>query len=339
MKPSDVSFEMTTVVWRPDGLQLAVGCDDGTVVLCEIESGRMLPDRRNSLRHDHCITAMHWAPILKAGVVNEAQSVDKQRCRKVPGTFSDCWSSRDTISQSKIQFQGRASRFLAINGEAMDTDTLLVTADERGFVALWWMGSVLLTRIDVRKHFGEEEFRILDSMGHQQGDTGDFRVEQVNFAADLSLFFVLLVFFNGGSGQLDNAMDGKVESKLYRMLALDMTAIQHIHEDVALVASTVDCVHTLLHQIASYGRQMSTEWKNATRIFELKMGLIGPLYEKYACEDLPQKDMLSVLVTGITPPALAQYFAQDIQEMASRHLCFCWNCNVTNLFALFRLCD
>ncbi|KAG6972155.1 hypothetical protein JG687_00001645 [Phytophthora cactorum] len=61
---------------------------------------------------------------------------------------------------------------------------------------------------------------------------------------------------------------------------------------------------------------MTTEWKNATRIFELKMGLIGSLYEKYACEDPPQVDMLSEVVTGITAPALAQYFAQDIQEMS-----------------------
>lgn len=57
------------------------------------------------------------------------------------------------------------------------------------------------------------------------------------------------------------------------------------------------------------------QWKNATRIFELKMGLIGSLYEKYACADPPQVDMLAISATGITTPALAQYFAQDIQEI------------------------
>lgn len=57
------------------------------------------------------------------------------------------------------------------------------------------------------------------------------------------------------------------------------------------------------------------QWKNATRIFELKMGLMGSLYEKYARDQPPQVDMLTIAATGIASPALAQYFAQDIQEM------------------------
>ncbi len=44
------------------------------------------------------------------------------------------------------------------------------------------------------------------------------------------------------------------------------------------------------------------------------MSLIGSLYEKYGRQQTPQVDMVAVVVTGIVPPALAQYFAQDIQE-------------------------
>lgn len=45
------------------------------------------------------------------------------------------------------------------------------------------------------------------------------------------------------------------------------------------------------------------------------MGLLESLYEKYDCQDPPQVDMISVLVSGVASPALSQYFAQDIQEM------------------------
>ncbi|CAH0482588.1 unnamed protein product [Peronospora belbahrii] len=314
INPSDVSFEMMTLAWRPDGLQLAVGCDDGDVAIFEIESGEILPQRRSNFCHKHCITAMHWAQATRDGTLNR-DSTAKRRRRKVCGAVGNFWSSHDTMSQSKVKFQHRASRFLGDDCKTAHPDTLLVTADERGFIALWWMGRVLLTRIDVSKHFTDDEFRILDSMGHQRGEAGGFRVEQVSFAPDLSFISVVLVFMGDGSGQAGKAVDEK-ESKLYRILALDMTAVCDILEDVALVANIIDCVNTLFDQIALYSRQVSTEWKNATRIFELKMGLIGLLYEKYACEDLPQEDMLSVLVTGITPPALAQYFAQDIQEMS-----------------------
>ncbi|POM80865.1 Anaphase-promoting complex component Cut20/Apc4 [Phytophthora palmivora] len=313
IKPSDVGFEMLTLTWKPDGLQLAVGCDEGNVAIFEIESGEILPERSSNFRHEHCITAMHWTKLseLRASTFN---SSNKRRRGNVSGKD---WSSSGLISQSKLQFRRRSSRFLqGYNEETTGgDDTILVTADERGFIALWWMGRVLLTRIDVSKYFAEEEFQVMESMGCQRSDTSCFRIERVDLAPDLSLLFVLLAFSSDRSNQ-DAGIDGSSATKLHRMMTLDMTAIQHVNEDVALVASSVDQVQAILSRIATVCKQMVTEWKNATRIFELKMGLIGSLYEKYACEDPPQVDMLSVVVTGITAPALAQYFAQDIQEMS-----------------------
>ncbi|KAL4173672.1 hypothetical protein KRP22_005621 [Phytophthora ramorum] len=315
IKPSDVAFEMVTLAWRPDGLQLAVGCGEGDVAIFEIESGETLPERRSSSRHEHYITAMHWAQINEVESPSTGSGSRNKRCRrKVSGSLTDA-SSGDFTSQSKLQFRRRSSRFLAgYSDEVVGENTVLVTADAGGFIALWWMGSVLLTRIDIRTHFTDEEVQSMESMGHQRGDTSGFRIERVDLAPDLSLLFVLVVFPSCSQG--GDSVDGGSQTKLHRMLTLDMTGIERINEDVALVASTIDRVHTILNRIVTTGKQMTTEWKNAMRIFELKMGLIGSLYEKYACEDPPQVDMLSVVVSGITAPALAQYFAQDIQEMS-----------------------
>ncbi|KAL4105701.1 hypothetical protein PRIC1_003760 [Phytophthora ramorum] len=315
IKPSDVAFEMVTLAWRPDGLQLAVGCGEGDVAIFEIESGETLPERRSSSRHEHYITAMHWAQINEVESPRTGSGSRNKRCRrKVSGSLTGA-SSGDFTSQSKLQFRRRSSRFLAgYSDEVVGENTVLVTADAGGFIALWWMGSVLLTRIDIRTHFTDEEVQSMESMGHQRGDTSGFRIERVDLAPDLSLLFVLVVFPSCSQG--GDSVDGGSHTKLHRMLTLDMTGIERINEDVALVASTIDRVHTILNRIVTTGKQMTTEWKNAMRIFELKMGLIGSLYEKYACEDPPQVDMLSVVVSGITAPALAQYFAQDIQEMS-----------------------
>ncbi|ETL38805.1 hypothetical protein L916_09692 [Phytophthora nicotianae] len=315
VKPSDVGFEMMTLAWKPDGLQLAVGCDEGDVAIFEIESGEILPGRQSNFRHENCITAMHWAQISEAELSISCTN-SKRRHQKAIEASGDVWKAPALISQSKLQFRHRSSRFLKgfTQDHAID-DTVLVTADERGYIALWWMGRVLLTRIDVSKHFAEEEFKIMESMNHQRDDINCFRIERADLSPDLSLLFVLLAFSSKRSSQ-NAGKEGQGETKLHRIVALDMTSIQYIHEDVALVANTIDRVHKILNQIATTSRQMTMEWKNATRIFELKMGLIGSLYEKYACEDPPQVDMLSVVVTGITAPALAQYFAQDIQEMS-----------------------
>ncbi|KAI9913450.1 hypothetical protein PsorP6_005444 [Peronosclerospora sorghi] len=308
--PSDVGLKMMTLSWKPDGLQLGVGCDGGDVVIFDIESGTSLPKRCGTLCHKCCITAMHWVELS----IPTAKKKHSSSQRNVSGAVE----SVDAMSHPKFHFRSRAQRFFsAENAGVATSDTLLVTADEGGCIALWWMGTVLLTRLDVMKHFTDEEFRALDAIGQPQHATAShFRIERVKVAPDLSLVFVLLVFYKNTNHGATSPVNELANTKLYRMLTLNITAIQQIHEDVALVASSIDRVYILFNAIASHGKQMKNEWKAATTIFELKMGLIGSLYEKYACEDSPQSDMLSMLVTGITPPALAQYFAQDIQEMS-----------------------
>ncbi|RLN50116.1 hypothetical protein BBJ28_00003897 [Nothophytophthora sp. Chile5] len=319
VKPSDVGFEMVVLEWRPDGLQLAVGCDEGDVAVLEIESGELLPERRalrESFRHEHSVTAMHWVQVnsSEAKMASSSRS-DKRRRRK---------TATEPTSQSKTQFGRRANRFLAGLGDgvASNQDTVLATADTQGHVALWWMGKVLLARIDVRTYFSVEEERLLKPSGRREDVTNPgFRIERVHMAPDLSLLFVLLVFStsdgNSDDGHIPSKSTENADGSQYRVLTLDLSAIQRLHEDVARTAETVDYVHTLLDGMVLAGRQLPTEWKSATRIFELKMGLMGSLYEKYACEDPPQVDMLSVVASGITSPALAQYFAQDIQELVS----------------------
>ncbi|GMF33138.1 unnamed protein product [Phytophthora fragariaefolia] len=307
--PSNVGFEMVALAWKPDGLQLAVGSDEGDVAVFEIESGEIIPESRSNHRHEHCITAMCWTQIDEVDGLHSSFS-SKRRQQQIPGTLED----DSGTSQSKKRFQHRSSRFLAnCSDESLRDDTVLVTADECGRIALWWMGRVLVTKIDVTRHFAEEEYQMLESAGCQRGGDGKngFRIERVDLAPDMSVLFVLLAFPCRGK----NSLVGQ-DTKLHRILTIGLTAIRRIYEHISFVANIVDRVQMILCRVAATGKEISTEWKNATRIFELKMGLIGPLYEKYACEDPPQVDMLSEAVTGITSPALAQYFAQDIQEMS-----------------------
>lgn len=308
IKPSNVGFDMVALAWKPNGLQLAVGGDEGNVAIFDMESGETLPERRSNLCHKSCITAMNWIHVdVLGGSVHSNQG-----CRQSDGVSSG------TRSQSDCWFRHRSARFLKRFQNASEFDnTVLVTADERGFFALWWMGRVLLTRIDVCKHFTEEESKMMETMGFQRGDCRGFRIEQIHLAPDFSVLVILLSFGMEKTQAKDAAIQNQAETKVQRLLTLNMVAIQSIYEEVTFVASTIDHTHGIVNQIATISRQMVTEWKNAMRLFELKMGLMGSLYEKYACEDLPQVDMLTTLVTGITAPALAQYFAQDIQEMVS----------------------
>lgn len=301
VKPSEVSFEITAVEWSPDGLFLALGCDEGEVVVYEIESGEQRPELRglkqlHEFQHSHAITAMHW-------VVCHLQYQEPQQELQ-----------QQSQSRNSSYFGYRARRFLEPQSQKTETgssemqSSILVTADASGEIVLWWMGKIYLTKVDIK------------ALRHIQHGDATITIDSVRLASDLSRLFVVVI---ANQHQATTGTEAAPEptdslhtgSKKHQLVTLDLSSVREIADEINFVARMVDESHDILNQLVLSLRQMATEWKNATRIFELKMGLIGSLYEKYACVDPPQVDMLSVVASGITSPALAQYFAQDIQEM------------------------
>uniref|UniRef100_K3X947 Anaphase-promoting complex subunit 4 n=1 Tax=Globisporangium ultimum (strain ATCC 200006 / CBS 805.95 / DAOM BR144) TaxID=431595 RepID=K3X947_GLOUD len=298
VKPNEVAFEVTTVEWSPDGLCLALGCDEGEVVVYEIESGEARPDLRglkrlDAFQHRHAITAMHWV---------QQQLID----------------ARDVSNGAAAKyFSHRAARCVPTapsSKKQSSPSTVLATADADNSIVLWWMGKVYMAKIDVSARVRE--------LGGLTNST--FTIDAVRLAPDLSRLFVMLVAANTDSltnseAQTTDTEGSHTESssnKVHQLVTFDMSSLHQIRDELDLVASVADESYAVMNQLVLTMRSMISEWKNATRIFELKMGLMGLLYEKYGCEDPPQVDMLSVVASGITSPALAQYFAQDIQEMS-----------------------
>lgn len=297
VKPSDVSFEPEALAWSPDGRALALGCADGEVVVYDVETGTPRPELRalrvlHAPRHGCTVTTMHWTRFERQ---------------------AEC---------SRSYFGDRASRLLdapsaAVADAAISSNqkkSVLVTADAGGQVVLWWSGRICVAQIDVGKLF----------LQHVGQEAGKIAVDRVQLAPDLSrLFAVLIVSLDSDSkraGDEARAIDDETGTKPeitthHQLVALDLGAIRRFQDEIGFLVRMVDECHVTLNHLVLSMRQMGSEWKTATRIFELKMGLIGSLYEKYACADPPQVDMLSVVASGITSPALAQYFAQDIQEM------------------------
>ncbi|TYZ64548.1 hypothetical protein PybrP1_004570 [[Pythium] brassicae (nom. inval.)] len=290
VKPSDVSFAAEALEWRPDGRALALGCAEGEVVVFDVETGAPRPELRalralHTPHHSCAVTSMHWA-----------------QCGRPD-------------SSHRSHFRDRAGRLLdaapsPVLGTTSDTSTtsatsrsVLATADASGHVVLWWAGTICVATIDVGQLFRQ-------SVGATAAATVA-TVERVHLAPDLSRLFAVLAV----RADSEDADDDDVAAAPRReLVALDLGAVRAFQDDLGFVARTVDAGHRTLHQLVLARRQMVAEWKAATRIFELKLGLLGALYEKYACADPPQVHMLATLASGITSPALAQFFAQDIQE-------------------------
>lgn len=257
VKPAEVVFEMAAMAWSPDGLRLAVGCDDGELVVFQVETGERLLELRglrkmtDALAHGGAVTAMHWVGI----------SGGNARAR-----------TNDAVAQPSALFQDRAARFLGAGGASSDKtalDSVLVTADADGRVGLWWSGKVLLASVDVASHLSETERALVASGPESQqrppgcgasATRAGFRIEQVHLSPDLARLFVWVRFEGSSSqGAAKPEATSTTTSGEHRMVALALPSLQRVSRDACFLARTMDSCSTILDGMLLAAKQMTAE--------------------------------------------------------------------------------
>jgi hypothetical protein len=234
---------MATLAWSPDGRQLAVGCEDGELVVFDMETGEQLPESRglrsltDALAHRGAITAMDWADVSDRSLRTFASS-DK--------------------SQPSAVFEDRAPRFLG-DGAAIDnkasTDSVLAAADARGHVGLWWSGKVLLASVDVAEHLSDTERRLLVPVTEAQPEPAGICIEQVHLSPDFARLFLWIRFDGGGRGVSEH----EATSGEHRMVALALPSLQRVSRDAFFLSRTIDRCNMILDGVLLAARQMTAE--------------------------------------------------------------------------------
>lgn len=94
----------------------------------------------------------------------------------------------------------------------------------------------------------------------------------------------------------------------------DTTDLRDCSSELAVVSFHLKEISDLLWHLKQTITELSTHWKDATRVFKVKMSLMGPLLEKYECGNTPQELMFAMINSGISSPALAQFFTGNLNE-------------------------
>lgn len=230
VKPAEVVFEAAALAWSPDGLRLAVGCDEGEIVLFDIEAGEQLPELRglrrmsDALAHSSAITTMCWTDISEKATVR---------------------------TPSAEQFHDRAERFLQTPTlELRSGNSVLATADSRGLIKLWWDAKVLFATIDVPSLlFGVED--------EKQSRMG-LHIEQVQLLPDLSKLYV---WARRNFSNVDSEPDSQETTVrgMHRLVILNIEALQHARQDICSLSRSLDGCNTILDDILLASKQMTVE--------------------------------------------------------------------------------
>jgi hypothetical protein len=232
VKPSEVYYTMEALAWSPDGMRLAVGCDEGELVVFSMASAgddkgvEIKPHTgADELCHGAPIVAMHWVQLREGYEGSDGNVV---------GTPSEPLRDRSASFLA-------GARTTAVGHS--DRTSVLVTADAAGKAAVWWNGLVLVAAIPLREHFSAR-----NDPGAVGSELDVFTIHSAMLATDLS---ALLVDVSYGAGQESACSRAVLRTDFHDSLQAvqrDLSVVSRVGSDVR---SMFELVRTSLRQITS----------------------------------------------------------------------------------------
>ena len=101
------------------------------------------------------------------------------------------------------------------------------------------------------------------------------------------------------------------------LVTWDMSFLQASYREISIITHHFNEISMLIGHLKQTVNEMVTQWKDATRVFQIKMGLLKPLLESYQCDLGGQHLFFTMITSGIVPPELAQFFTSNLNEQVS----------------------
>nr|CCA18000.1 transmembrane protein putative [Albugo laibachii Nc14] len=307
---ADLGSSSSTMAWSPDGLiqikkrsdfhklsvgyRLGIGCLDGSIHIFDMESLEVVPkladweqlEKRfgNTFRHQDEIVSMQWI------------QYNLETPSETKASGSNTLELYSTIVKKQCRKQIYDSEYCP------DPKALLITADRASHVKFWMMDTICLLSVFIPDLLGNSSFSI----------------RSIGAPTNASNFFAVgrLIGKEKHSSQCVIALDLPIKDHI-RICSLGMSVKQAQLE----FDKWTNCVRQMQIEVEFFSADtlihthtLPIQLNNATKVFDIKMGILGSLYQKYAREELPQADLFSLYVTGMASPVLTQYFANELKE-------------------------
>jgi anaphase-promoting complex subunit 4 len=162
--PNEEKLKFTSLTWRPDGKVLAVGTEDGNLLLCDIENGRVM--HTNTLHAGSKVVTLHWAQETPSK--HQAGSVTKVLIVRLPLTFQYPDSQAKFLGPARIDLQNAASSS-SFKKSPSNTPhrksgpsslNVLVSASVDGMIAFHVFGSFCVGKIDLKQALSHKVMKL-----------------------------------------------------------------------------------------------------------------------------------------------------------------------------------
>ncbi|KAL0407341.1 UNVERIFIED_CONTAM: Anaphase-promoting complex subunit [Sesamum latifolium] len=301
---------ITSICWRPDGKAIAVGLDDGTISLHDVENGKLL---RSMKFHSVSVVCLNWEEDRKKimdGSNNNSTYEDRTarffppppRVPRTPGLVPG--DSSGFMDESDDSFR-----------ELFDSSykqfDILCSGDRDGNICFNIFGIFPIGRVNIHNLAFQSSL-----MGnHVSCQLMDASICKVALSSDICHIMVLCsgVLTETGSEASDNQMSGSDLQGLH-CLVLDSTIFWKRKNELHQVAQQASNVEHLIEVIRKSLSVMSKQWSDAMHMYHDKFNALPSLIIDHGLDSSPQEELLSLLGGARTSPPVHQFLVNSLGE-------------------------
>ncbi|KAK1291453.1 Anaphase-promoting complex subunit 4 [Acorus calamus] len=321
---------ITSLCWRPDGKAIAVGLEDGTISLHDVENGKLL---RSIKSHKVAVVCLNWE--------EDGQPMEDESCNfltyedrtlrffppapRIPRMPGLCSGDTGLMDDTEEPFH-------EVSNTSHQPFNILCSGDKDGCICFSIFGIFPIGKIDIH------QFTVYTSYLDKQ--TGHQLLNGYTHKVALSKNLCQLIVLSFGK-LVENVAE--LEDKSHRNHA-ELSAVRETseHQNVSLVGLHCLLLDTSifhkrkneLHQVAQQASNiedlfevvraslsvMHKQWCDALHIFHEKFGPLSSLIIDHGLNTSPQEEFLSLLCGARTSPALHQFLVNSLGELGLKHV-------------------
>uniref|UniRef100_A0A7N0VEL6 Anaphase-promoting complex subunit 4 n=1 Tax=Kalanchoe fedtschenkoi TaxID=63787 RepID=A0A7N0VEL6_KALFE len=305
---------VTSLCWRPDGKAVAVGLDDGTVALHDVENGKLM---RSLKSHAVAVNCLNWeedGPFLPAECVISASYEDRTsrffppapRIPRMPGLVSGDGGFMDDNED-----------FPDLSGSAHQRFNILCSGDKEGTICFCIFGIIPVGKIDIHNLHISTKHVDTPVAYHLKNAS----VSKIALSKDLCRLVVVC------SGEL--VKDSADTTNTHHLghnglglhsLVLDTSIFRRRKNELNQVAQQASNIKDLNEVIRASLSVMRKQWSDAMHAFHEKFSSLSNLIMDNGLDSSPQEEFLSLLGGARTSPAIHQFLVNSLTEAGVKRI-------------------
>lgn len=318
---------VTSLCWRPDGKAIALGLEDGSISLHDVENGKLL---RNNKTHSEAVVCLNWeedAQLMKDNdnsLVYEDRTMrffpPPPRVPRMPGLVSGDSGLADDPEDS----------FQELSSSSRQRFNVLCSGDKNGCICfsifgIFPIGKINIQKIPLSSPFldGRTRYQLLNASIHKVALSKNLCQLAVLSFGDLVKDFVEgdnKVINNEDLVQLDKSSFNDHSLVGLHCLLLNTSIFLNRKNELHQVAQQASSIEDLFEVIRCSLSVMLKHWSGAMNSFHEKFDPLASLIDGHGLDSSPQDEFLSLLFGARTSPPLHQFLVNSLGETGLRRV-------------------